>query len=89
MTQDMHTIRQTEDNVARLKKRDAETQMALGIFITFLAIPVLIGTLWAVTAHQRVTNVVAGLVLLGVGVAFLSYGWFRRGQALRLGSPRS
>lgn len=78
MSKDMHTIRTTEDNVARLAQRDAETQMALGVFITILAIPVLIGTLWATHMHARVVNIVAGIVLLGIGVAFLGYGWSRR-----------
>lgn len=78
MSKDMHTIRKTEDNKARLAKRDAETQMALGIFISILAIPVLIGSIWAPAIHARIVNIIAGVILLGIGLAFLGYGWSRR-----------
>ncbi len=89
MSKDMHTIRKTEDNEARLAKRDAETQMALGTFITVLAVPVIIGTLWADDMHQRVVNVSAGIVLLSIGVGLLSYGWFKRSRLMRMDSPDS
>ena len=83
MSNDMHTIRKTEDNEARLAQRDAETQMALGIFITILSLPVIVGTLWANNMHSRVVNIVAGTVLLGVGVALLTYGWSKRSKMAR------
>ena len=59
-------------------KRDAETQMVLGSFVTLIAIPVLIGSFWATTTRARVVNVVAGLVLLGIGVCIAALGWRRR-----------
>lgn len=55
-------------------RRDAETQMILGAFVTVISIPVLIGTFWATTPHARIVNVVAGLVLLGVGLAIALWG---------------
>ncbi|HDP35964.1 MAG TPA: hypothetical protein ENN29_12740 [Candidatus Hydrogenedentes bacterium] len=83
MSNDMHTIRKTEDNEARLAQRDAETQMALGIFISILAVPVLIGSFWADDMHSRVVNITAGAVLLGIGLGLLGYGWTKRSRLLR------
>ena len=57
-------------------RRDAETQTVLGIFISIMAIPVLIGTVWAEKTHAMIVNVVAGLALLSVGL-FLAYWGFR------------
>lgn len=64
-----------------LGRRDAETQIALGLFITVIvAIPVLIGTFWADRAAAAVINVIAGLVLLGVGVGLGLFGWWKLGK---------
>lgn len=49
-------------------QRDAETQMVLGGFVTFISIPVLLGTFWAQRPHAMVVNVIAGLVLMSVGI---------------------
>lgn len=59
---------------AMLAKRDAETQTMLGIFVTVLSVPVLIGTAWAENYRQMAVNLAAGLVLLGIGVAVLVWG---------------
>ncbi|HOZ48002.1 MAG TPA: hypothetical protein PLO37_25785 [Candidatus Hydrogenedentes bacterium] len=63
---------------AQLSQRDAETQIALGAFVTVLAVPVLIGTHWASTTPQMVVNLLAGLVLLGIGVIVFSLGLFKK-----------
>ncbi|MCA9426802.1 MAG: hypothetical protein H6752_16975 [Candidatus Omnitrophica bacterium] len=55
-------------------RRDAETQTVLGIFITVMSIPVLVGTLFAQRSHAMVVNVVAGLALLAVGVIMMVAG---------------
>jgi uncharacterized membrane-anchored protein len=55
-------------------RRDAETQMLLGGFVFLLGIPVLIGTLWAETTAQMVVNLIAALVLLGLGGGFFLFG---------------
>lgn len=55
-------------------KREAETQMVLGIFLSVIAVPVLIGTLWADTGHAMVVNAVAGIVLLGIGIGLAVWG---------------
>jgi len=55
-------------------KRDAETQTAIGIFVSFISIPVLIGTFWAETARAMAVNAAAGFVLLGIGVAVIVWG---------------
>jgi hypothetical protein len=56
------------------ESRDAETLIALGLFITALAIPVLLGTFWCERAPQMIVNVISGLVLLGIGVGSLYFG---------------
>jgi len=55
-------------------KRDAETQKVLGIFITYISIPVVIGTYWAETTRAMVVNATAGLVLFGIGIAMAVWG---------------
>ena len=66
------------DKHGQFKKRDAESQIVLGSFVTLISIPALIGTYWAKTPHARVVNVVAGLVLLGIGLALALIGLRRR-----------
>lgn len=58
-------------------RRDAETLRALGYFIVALAIPVLIGTYFAFQSHKShavVVNVIAGVILLSIGVGFVLRG---------------
>ena len=55
-------------------RRDAETQIALGAFIAILAVPVLIGTLWATSTVAGVVNLAAGGILFFIGLGFLVYG---------------
>jgi len=55
-------------------KRDAETLTALGLFISFLSVLVLIGTFWADSVRAMVVNAVAGAVLLGIGVGMIVWG---------------
>lgn len=57
-------------------RRDAETFQALGIFIVALAIPVLIGTFFAVRPHAIVVNIIAGAVLLLIGIIFVLRGFW-------------
>jgi putative Mn2+ efflux pump MntP len=63
-----------EQEVHHHTRRDAATLKVLGTFITALAIPVLIGTIWATNFHAVVVNMLAGLILLGIGVAFIVRG---------------
>ncbi|MCP4645344.1 MAG: hypothetical protein GY851_33180 [bacterium] len=49
--------------------------MVLGGFVAFIAVPVIIGTLWATTAHARVVNLLAGVVLFGIGAVMAVLGW--------------
>ena len=67
-----------QETHVKFARRDAETQMVLGGFITFIAVPVLIGTLWANTFRATVVNVAAGLVLLSIGVGIALYGLKKR-----------
>jgi len=59
-------------------KRDAETQMVLGAFVTIISIPVLIGTFWANTYRAAVVNLVAGAVLMAIGLGIAWYGWKKK-----------
>ncbi len=65
-------------------KRDSETQMMLGLFITILSIPVIIGTFWAETFRQTVVNLVAGLVLTAIGVGIMVWGVKNRKRAKQI-----
>ena len=62
----------------RFAKRDAETQMVLGSFVTVIAIPVLIGTYWADTERAMIVNLAAGFVLFGIGLAIAVRGLMKR-----------
>ena len=55
-------------------QRDAETQTVIGVFVIVMAIPVLIGTVWAEKTHAMIVNAIAGLVLLTVGVVIFKLG---------------
>ncbi len=39
-----------------------------------IALPVLLGTFWAGRMHAAVVNVIAGLILLAVGVGLATFG---------------
>lgn len=69
---------QTPQDPHQHTRRDAETQLALGIFVSVIAIPVLIGTFWANSYKAVVVNLTAGVVLLGIGVAMAAWGFVTR-----------
>jgi putative Ca2+/H+ antiporter (TMEM165/GDT1 family) len=55
-------------------KRDAETQTAIGLFVTYISLPVIAGTFWAQTVHAKAVEIIAGLVLLSIGIAIIVWG---------------
>ncbi|HEO72677.1 MAG TPA: hypothetical protein ENN80_15575 [Candidatus Hydrogenedentes bacterium] len=55
-------------------KRDSESQTMLGIFVTVLSVPVLIGTFWAENTRQVVVNIAAGVVLMLIGIGVTTWG---------------
>ena len=72
------SIEKTAEEVSatEMMKRDGETYMAVGLFIVALAIPVLIGTYWAMERpHAAVVNAVCGATLAVVGGGAVAYGW--------------
>ncbi len=58
----------TSDN--KNSKRDAETNVALGAFITVLGIAVLAGTFFAQTTRALTVNAIAGGILVAIGIGF-------------------
>ncbi len=58
----------------QFQQRDAETQLVLGLFVFILSIPVMLGAHWANNTHAMIVNLVAGGVLLLVGLTMLVRG---------------
>ncbi len=65
----------SDDDTKAHAKRDAETLIALGMFMVVLSIPVLIGTIYAETTYAKVVNVVSALILMAIGGGFTMRGW--------------
>ncbi|HOC67663.1 MAG TPA: hypothetical protein PLL36_13480 [Candidatus Hydrogenedentes bacterium] len=64
-----------------MRKRDGETNMAVGLFLFALGIPVFLGTFWALDRpHAALVNAICGATLLLIGGVVVVYGWlgFRR-----------
>lgn len=59
---------------SRHTQRDREVLTALGIFLVVLSIPVLIGTFFEEGLVPSIVNVIAGVVLLGIGGAMVWRG---------------
>ena len=71
-------VSDSEQNVnVRYEKRDGEIYIALGLFISALALPVLLGTFFAAAENARgaLINGICGGVLLAVGVGAIAYGY--------------
>lgn len=52
-------------------RRDADTVLAIGVFLVFFASATLIGSFWPMNYRARVVNTIGGLVLLGLGIGAL------------------
>lgn len=64
----------TAEKTHHYTKREAETQVVLGVFLSVIALPVLLGTFWAHTGRAMVVNGIAGVVLLGIGIGLTIWG---------------
>lgn len=83
---EMHRIDTTRNTGENLARRDTELYIALGLFLTALGIPVMIGTFFALdyeNYHPAVVNMICGMVLTGIGVTGILYGLARRRNAAR------
>ena len=68
-------------------KRDGETNMAVGLFLFVLSLPVLLGTFWALDRPRAAfVNAVCGGVLFLVGAAVILYGWLSVRRAAKINS---
>ncbi|MCK5861259.1 MAG: hypothetical protein KAH38_02155 [Candidatus Hydrogenedentes bacterium] len=71
---DKTTNRNVTDN--ETLKRDSEMNIAVGLFLFVLGIPVSIGTFWALDRpNAAIVNAVCGGVLLLIGAGVIAYGW--------------
>lgn len=77
MSHEIDINKESEIQAAKdMKKRDGETNMAVGIFLFVLGIPVLIGTMSAMDKPKAaLINAVCGIVLLALGAGITAYGW--------------
>lgn len=55
-------------------RRDAETLIALGLFMVVMALPVMLGTFWAGHGFTQAVNFLSGFVLFGVGAGMCYKG---------------
>lgn len=75
---EMHRIDEERNTGVNLQRRDAELYIVLGIFMAALGFPVILGTYFTIQGgnfRPAVVNFVCGLVLFGIGVASILYGW--------------
>lgn len=63
--------------VDEMRKRDGETNIAVGLFLFALGIPVLLGTFAALDRPRAaLVNAICGGVLLLIGAGVIAYGWW-------------
>lgn len=55
-------------------KRDGETMLMLGGFMSFISLPVMIGTIWAGSGFEKAINLGCGATLLAIGLGFIFRG---------------
>ncbi len=67
----------TEEHTGKdMRKRDGETNIAVGLFLFALGIPVFLGTFWAMDRpHAALVNAICGAALLLIGAGVIAYGW--------------
>ena len=76
---------QTNEVQGEHSARDAETQLVLGLFIMYIAAPVLVGTIWADSTAADVVNVIAGATLFAIG-GFMAYLGRKKKKSLKVES---
>ena len=55
-------------------QRDGETLFVLVLFLVILGLPVILGSFWSDTSIQKMVCAISGLVLCGIGTAFVVHG---------------
>ncbi|HOD49515.1 MAG TPA: hypothetical protein PKY01_01150 [Candidatus Hydrogenedentes bacterium] len=64
----------SDQDPLNLAKRDSEAFLILGAFLAFLALVVLVATVFQAPGHARVVNCGAGLTLLLIGGGMAVWG---------------
>jgi len=68
-------------------KRDGETNIAVGLFLFALGVPVMIGTIWALDRPRAAfINALCGGILMLIGAGVVLYGWLGVRRAAKNGS---
>jgi len=73
-----------EHTVDEVRKRDGETNVAVGLFLFALSIPVLLGTFVALDRPRAaLVNAICGGVLFFIGAVVIAYGWWEFRKATK------
>ncbi|MGC8737274.1 MAG: hypothetical protein ACP5UA_01360 [Candidatus Hydrogenedens sp.] len=82
---EMHRIDNERNQGVQLEHRDAELYIVMGIFVVALGLPVILGTYFSMQASNyrpAVVNFICGVVMTGIGIASILYGWAMKKRLL-------
>lgn len=79
----MHEDQQPDHMQIDHTKRDSESFLILGGFLSILATLVLIATLFESQGHSRIVNLAAGLTLMAIGLGMAARGYVLRHRGKR------
>ncbi len=82
---EMHHIDDERNKGIQLEHRDAELYIVLGIFVVALGLPVILGTYYTLQGgdyRAAVVNFICGIVMTGIGLASILYGWAMKKRLL-------
>lgn len=82
---EMHRIDDERNKGIQLEHRDAELYIVLGAFVVALGLPVILGTYYTFQGgnyRAAVVNFICGVVMTGIGIASILYGWVMKKRLL-------